>query len=132
MIATYTLRTDRDRAFAILAVQRATLGQEVVIREPKRSTEQNKRLWSMLGAIVAAKKTLAGREWQAEDWKELLLSAFLRERKMETGVPVMGLSGEYVVLGRLSSSNLTVEQFGDFMASVEAWLANNGIPWGEQ
>ena len=76
MAATYILKEERDRRFALVAVQRAPLGMAVEIKKPKRSTEQNRRRWAMLAAIAGEPDSnsaprWAGRTWDAEDWKDI-------------------------------------------------------------
>ncbi len=130
--ATYLLKEERDRQFAIRAVTNAPLGMEVVVKNPTRTPAQNRRLFSMLSAIEKSGKELGGREWAIEDWYDILWSAFLREKKMETGTMVVGIHDEFLVLGRFRPSKLDREKFGEFMESVSAYMAHNGIHWDEK
>lgn len=137
---TYILREERDRRFAIVAVQRAPLGMAVEIKKPKRSTEQNRRLWAMLSAIAGdpdsnSAPRWAGRTWDTEDWKDILLHAYLTDKRPErAGTMVPGLNGGVVVLGRVGTSDLTTEQFSEFMDMIVAWMDQHSPPiiWAEQ
>lgn len=127
--STYILREPRDRAFAIRAVQLAPVGMAVVIDYPKRSNEQNRRLWSMLQAIADSNLTFDGDTLDAEEWKDVLGSAWLKAKGRETGRLRKGLEGEPVVLGRFSSSKLSTKDFAEFSESVLAFIDTRGIHW---
>lgn len=132
MVATFVLHKERDRRFALVAVQRAALGMAVVIDHPKRSTEQNRRLWSMLQAIADSDLTFDGDKIDAEDWKDVLGSAWLKVKGRETGRLRKGLEGEPVVLGRFSSSKLNTKDFSEYSESVLAFLDTHGVHWAER
>lgn len=132
MTATFILHSERDRGFALSAVMKARLGQAVVIDHPKRTTEQNRRLWSMLQAIADSDVTFDGERLEAEEWKDVLGSAWLKMKGRETGRLRKGLEGEPVVLGRFSSSRLNTKDFAEFSESVLAFIDTNGIHWAER
>jgi hypothetical protein len=132
MVQTFILRSDRDRYFAVRAVERASAGLAVVIDHPKRTTEQNRRLWSMLQAIADSDTTFDGDQLDAEEWKDVLGSAWLKMKGRETGRLRKGLEGEPVVLGRFSSSKLNTKDFAEFTTSVLAFIDTRGIHWAER
>lgn len=129
---TYVLLEERDRRFALAAVQRAALGLAVVIDHPKRTNEQNKRLWSMLQAIADSDLTFDGDKIDAEDWKDVLGSAWLKVKGRETGRLKKGLEGEPVVLRGFSSSKLNTKDFSEYSDSVLAFLDTHGVHWAER
>jgi hypothetical protein len=129
---TYILHGERDREFAIKAVARAPLGLAVVIDHPKRTIEQNKRLWSMLGAIAKSDLVFDGEPLTDEGWKDVLGSAWLKARGRETGRLRKGLEGEPVVIGGFSSSKLTTRDFAEFCDSILAFIDTNGVVWAER
>ena len=131
-VSTFILREERDRRFALVAVQRAPLGMAVTIDHPKRTTEQNRRLWSMLQAIADSELTFDGDKIDAEEWKDVLGSAWLKMKGRETGRLRKGLEGEPVVLGRFSSSKLTTKDFSEFSDSVLAFIDTNGVFWEQR
>ena len=124
---TYILRSDRDRAFALRAVQVAKAGMQVKITRPDRTNEQNRRCWLMLSAIVKAGIEVGEQTWDEEDWYEILSSAYLREKGLETGKLVQGLMGEMLTLGRIRPSKFTTEQFGEFLIVIEHFMATKGV-----
>lgn len=129
---TYILHEEKDRRFALAAVQRAALGLAVVIDHPQRSSPQNRRLWSMLQAIACSDLIFDGDKIDAEDWKDVLGSAWLRANGRETGRLRKGLEGEPVVLGRFSSSKLNTAEFAEFSDSVLAFIDTNGVYWPDR
>jgi hypothetical protein len=133
MTATFQLASERDRDFAIRLIQRTPLDgkNEVVIRRIKRTTKQERRMRSMIKAIMEAKATWAGREWDSGNWRAILISAYLTEKKQETGTIVEGMGGEFLVLGQRRGSDLDVDEWGEMMVSTLAWMDKNGIEWKE-
>lgn len=128
----HLLLDQRDRVLALAAVNAAPFGMAVTIDYPKRSREQNKRLWDMLHAIAKSDKTFYGERWSAEDWKEILGSAWLRSRGRDSGKLVRGLEGEPVVIGGFRSSRLSTKDFAEFSDAVLAFIDTNGITWVER
>lgn len=128
---TIVLLDDHRRRMALDAVRKAHIGQQVQISMPKRTNAQNRRLWDMMQAIVDAGKEFNGQQWQAEDWYELLWSAFLRGKKMETGQTVVGLAGEVLTLGRFRPSQADTPLFSEWMEMVSAWMVEHHVPWGD-
>jgi len=86
----------------------------------------------MFNAIVQSGRILGGREWDAHDWYEILFSAYLREKGMETGTTVVGIMEEFLVLDRITAKDLDKTQFSEFMDSVQAYIDTNGIPWDQK
>lgn len=132
MVATFILDSERDRGFALAAVMKAPRGMAVVIDHPKRTTDQNRRLWSMLQAIADSDLTFDGDKIDAEEWKDVLGSAWLKMKGRETGRLRKGLEGEPVVLGRFSSSKLNTKDFSEFSDSVLAFIDTHGVFWEQR
>lgn len=126
---TIILLDEYRRRMALRAVQLAQIGLAVVIDHPKRSSEQNRRLWSMLQAIADSDLTFDGDKLDAEEWKDVLGSAWLKAKGRETGRLRKGLEGEPVVLGRFSSSKLSTKDFAEFSESVLAFIDTRGVHW---
>ena len=113
-----------SRANAIRAVQEAPDGYSVTIAEPKRSLEQNARLWAMLGDI-SAQVEWYGRLLSPEDWKHVF-SASLRQLAV---VPNLDGTG-FVALG-LSTSRMSKRELSDLMDLMSAFGAERGVVWSE-
>ncbi|MCP5014454.1 MAG: NinB family protein, partial [Ketobacter sp.] len=73
----------------------------VTFTEPKRSIEQNKKMWPML-TDVSMQVDWHGQHYSTEDWKILFLTALGHELRLAPSLSGSGL----VNLGR-SSSNLS-------------------------
>lgn len=115
------IMSDRERARILSWVQRAPAGYRVEIKEPRRSTDQNSKLWACLGDI-ASQKTHHGVRLSPEDWKALFMSALRQEVRM---VPNLDGNG-FVTLGR-STSDLSKAEFSDLLEIIHEWGARNGV-----
>ena len=129
MVQTYILRDDRDRAFALRAVQTAPKGMQVRISKPGRTDAQNRRCWLYLAAIVKAGIRLEGMEFDPdeEDWYEILASSYLKQKRLELGKLVRGIEGEMLTLGQFRPSKFNTEQFGEFLIVIEHFMATKGV-----
>jgi hypothetical protein len=93
----------------------------VTFAPPKRTDEQNKRLWAMLNE-VAHKARLRGVKYDAYDWKVLFMQALKGELRLAPALDGQGM----VPLG-YRSSQLTISQMSDLIALMQAWCAENGV-----
>lgn len=91
---------------------------EIVIRlrKSKRSIEQNKRYWLMLREI-AATVWIDGKQFPDEVWHEQFKRWFIGMIEMPDGSMV-----------GISTTTLTVGEFGDYMTRIEHWCAEQGFP----
>ena len=89
------------------------LSVTVALYQSRRSLEQNRRYFgpAVLGQ-VAAQAWLAGRQYSKESWHE----HFKRQFIGLLDIPGGGVVG-------MSSTDLSVEEFGQFMLEVEAYAA---------
>lgn len=99
------------------------LGYELVIRQPKRSLDQNAKLWAMLSDI--AKAAPEGRHWSTEVWKCAFMSALGHEARFETG-----LNGEPLPLG-FKSSRMSKRQMADLITCIQEYGDRHGVEWSE-
>ena len=93
---------------------------ELVLRPHKRgrSAEQNKRYWAIVNEI--AQHEVKGQRFMAESWHEYFKGRFIG--KEEIKLP----NGE--IFNRpMSTTDLDVVQFGEYMTQIEAWAAGHGI-----
>jgi hypothetical protein len=93
------------------------------IREPRRTTDQNDKMWAMLSDISRAKPE--GRTLPTHKWKALFMDAI--------GIPAdwePGLSGGVVNVG-YRSSRLTKAQMSDLIEQMYAYGAEHGVEWTE-
>jgi hypothetical protein len=113
------LSSEHSRGRAHLIVEKAPKGYVVEVREPKRTLEQNDRLWALLTKISIAKPM--GRMHTPEDWKCIFMAA--------CGWDVMfleGLDGRPFPAG-FRSSRLTKSQMSTLQDFIEAWAAQQGL-----
>lgn len=95
-------------------------GMVIQFKEPKRSLEQNAKLWAMLGD-VSKQANHNGERYSPEVWKALFMSACGYELQM-----MRGLNGEPVPMG-VSSSSLSVSKMSELIEFISFWCAENGI-----
>lgn len=104
-------------AFALQAPD----GWRVVFDEPRRGLDINAALHATLSEI-AARVTWAGKKWDIETWKRLLVAAWTRA----SGEPVVmlpALDGAGVDIVFRRTSQMTQPEMRDLMAFIEAWAA---------
>jgi len=96
-------------------------GTRVEFKAPKRTLDQNSRLWAML-TEVSAQLPWHGIKLSADDYKLLFLDALKRELRM---VPNLDGNG-FVNLGR-SSSDLSKEEMTNLIELIFAFGAAHGV-----
>jgi hypothetical protein len=121
---TVILHGEAQRQRAKALIDRAPPGYVVAIREPRRTTAQNDRLWAMLTDIATAKPE--GRKHTPEVWKCLFMAALSHEVHFE-----MGLDGKPFPVG-YQSSRLNKSQMADLLTFIEAWAAERGVIWKDE
>lgn len=110
-------RSERDIAKNL--IDRAPFNAVLTIREAKRTTDQNAKLWAMLSDISRAKP--GGRMHTPEVWKCLFMHACGHATQFE-----MGLNGQPFPTG-FSSSRLTKSEMSDLIEFINSWCAEQGI-----
>jgi hypothetical protein len=116
------LRTVRDRALALRAVERAPDGYTVEVREAKRSDDQNSALWSLLGQIHKQRPTHNGVKMTPELWKSVFMDALGAEMVL---MPKLDGDGFFPLGHR--SSQLGVSEFSQLLELILAWTAREGL-----
>lgn len=89
--------------------------------KPKRSLEQNARLWAILTHIAEQVPDENGRMYSPETWLEFFKGRFL-------GKDVIVVDGETSVVAK-RSSKLKVMEFAEFMTQVEAWGVDHNVKY---
>lgn len=123
---TVTITSEHERERAMRAVKRAPEGYRVTFQEPKRSDEQNRRLWAMLGEI-ADQVEYWGEKLDAESWKEIFTAALKPELKV-----VPSLDGKGIVQIGLRTSKMSVAEMSDLLALIEAYGATHGVVFKDE
>lgn len=107
------------RRRALQAVAEAPEGWRVTVEPPKRTGDQNAALHAAIGEI-ADRCEWAGRKWDIETWKRLLVGAWDRANK-EPVVMLPALDGQGVEVVFRRTSKLTRRECADLMAFIDAW-----------
>jgi hypothetical protein len=121
-----------SRAFLVLAnaavrarahrwVDHLPAGTRIEFKEPKRTLDQNSRMWAML-TDIATQKEHFGRRYPAEAWKTIFLHALGRETNF---VPALD-GGGFLPLGQ-SSSDLSKREMSDLIEMMKWWGAEHGV-----
>jgi hypothetical protein len=119
--AVLILNGEQARAKATAWIAKAPPLTRVEFREPKRSTEQNARLWACL-TDIAQQHNYHGVNLSPDDWKLLFLDQLDREVR---AVPNLDGTG-FVNIGT-SSSKLSKKEMSDMIELIHAYAATHGI-----
>jgi hypothetical protein len=115
------LANDAIRAKATRWIAGLPVGTRVEFKEPRRTLDQNNRMWAML-TDIATQKEHCGRRYSADDWKVIFLHALGRETRF---VPALDGHG-FVPLGQ-SSSDLSKAEMSEMIEMLACWGAENGV-----
>jgi hypothetical protein len=120
----YRLSNKEVRHRAARAVLDAPDYWTVDINPPKRSQEQNRRLWAFLGDI-AEQVDWYGQKLSPDDWKSIFTASLQKSRV------VPGLDpGSFVVMG-LRTSKMNKQEMSDLMTLIEAFGAERGVVFSD-
>lgn len=117
-----TLRNEADRAKVMGWLQRCAYGFRVEVKEPKRTDEQNDRMWAMLGDI-ARYATINGKHYDPDQWKCIFMKAIGKDAQF---LPT--IDGNSFFSTGFRSSDLTVREMSDLQTFMEAYAAEKMIP----
>lgn len=92
---------------------------EIVLRRPKRSNDQNAKMWAML-SDVAEQVEWYGQALSPEDWKHIFTASLTKQRA------VPGLDGGFVVLG-VSTKEQDKEWFSQLFEVINAFGAEHSV-----
>lgn len=122
---TITIKDEDERRKAAEAVRRAPLSYRITFEEPKRSNDQNSRMWAMLGD-VSKQYEYYGSLRSPEAWKDIFTAAL---REVQT---VPSLDGKGIVQIGLRTSKMSKDEMSDLFALMEAFCAEHGITLNEK
>lgn len=120
---TVILASERQRALAKQLIDVAPHRSISNIRAPKRTSEQNDKMWAMLSDISRAKPE--GRKLRPDQWKCLFMDDLGHKPIWEPG-----LNGGVVNIG-YKSSYLTKAEMSDMIEAMYAYGAEQGVVWSE-
>lgn len=111
-----------QRAKAVKWCKGLPKGTRVEFKKPRRSLEQNDRMWAMLNDISEQRRHCE-MKLSPEIWKCVFMDAALNIKT--TYVPSLDMQG-IVPLG-YRSSDLSKEEMSDLISFMDAWGAEHGI-----
>ncbi len=119
--AVLVLNSPQTRQQAHSWLEKAPVGSRIEFKGPRRSTDQNSLLWSLL-TDVATQATHNGRKFSTNEWKILFMHACGRE------VQIMpSLDGKtYLPFGQ-SSSDLSKAEMTALIDFIHCWGAEQGV-----
>lgn len=96
-------------------------GVEVIIKEPTRNSAINAALHAKLTEIAASREW-AGKKWDVETWKRLMVAAWSRATGQSlVMLPALDGAGVDIVFRRTSA--MTQREVSELMTFIEAWEA---------
>lgn len=98
----------------------------LVLREEKRSLDQNAHFHALCSDIAKSGIAWAGKPRKASEWKALLVSGHAVATKAEVEM-VPGLENEFVNL-RESTAQMGVKRAASLIEYTHAFMAENGVP----
>jgi hypothetical protein len=113
----YTLPYGKQKALE--AIDNAGDGYTVIIDKPKRSLDQNKKMWSLLGE-VSDQVVWHGQKLTPENWKDIFTASLKKQQVMP------GIDGNFVVLGA-STSKMTKPELSDLIELIYAFGSERGV-----
>lgn len=116
------LKTPDDRAKAIRWINGVPQGSRVDFKSPRRSNDQNAKLWAML-TDISNQVEWYGRKLSPTDWKCVFTSG-LRKALV---VPDMEGTG-FVMLG-LHTSDMTKNEMSDLIELMFKFGAEHNVEW---
>lgn len=119
-----TLGNQLSRDRAKMLIDRAPMGFVARIAEPKRTQEQNDKMWAMLTDISVQKPM--GRRHTPDDWKAIFMNACGWECQF-----IEGLDGRPFPQG-FRSSQLTKSQMSKLIEFMLAFGAEHQIRWTDE
>ena len=121
---TIILEGSGSRSTAHHLIDCAPAGSVLNVKAPKRTLDQNAKLWAVLSDISRAQPL--GRKHVPETWKALMMQACGYAVQFE-----VGLSGEPFPIG-FRSSRLTKEQMSELIEFAIQWGSENGVRWSDE
>jgi hypothetical protein len=123
--ALLVLANDSFRAKAKRWIDGVPVNTRITFQEPKRSLEQNAKLWAML-TEVSGHVVWYGQKLSADDWKDVF-TASLRKARVVPGLD----AGTYVPLG-MRTSDMSKQELGELLELVAAFGAQQGVEFSQQ
>ena len=132
----FRLVHETARQRAAQACRDAPDGHMVTVQEPTKRRIQEEKYHAMLGDI-SRQTTYAGRKWDTEDTKRILIDEFADEMR-SAGTPLHNDSriipsenGLRIIQLNIRSSDFFVKEAAQFIEYLYAYGANRDVVWTE-
>lgn len=126
----------RERC-ASFALDSAPDGWHVTFQEPKKKRAQEEKYHAMIGDI-AKQIEHAGRKWDEDDMKRLLIDEFAYEMRL-AGTPLHtdsrvfpSLDGQRIVQLGIQSRDFSVAEASQFIEFLSAFGAQRDVKWSKE
>jgi hypothetical protein len=96
------------------------------IKRESKTRQQEKLYHTYIGKASKQARHL-GCKYNEEDWKRILVDAYLRDTNQSTGQLIPNLDGTGVIQLGLQTRDFKKHQASEFVSWLEAWCANNGV-----
>lgn len=123
--ALVTLNSNADRRRASDWIYSAPPGTRVELKQPKRTIDQNAKMWACLQDI-SQQVTWHGVRLRPNDWKLIFLDALKREMRV-----VPNIDGTGVVQLGVSSSDLSKTEFADLIELIHLFGSTHNVEFKE-
>lgn len=123
--ATIVLNSNENRRRAVHWIERVPAGTRMELKAPRRSLDQNSKLWAML-TDIAQQVEWYGQKLSSEDWKDVF-SASLRRARVVPGLD----AGTFVPLG-MRTSDMSKQEFSDLLELISAFAAERGVVFSDE
>jgi hypothetical protein len=117
---TFILKSPADRAKAVRLVNGVSDGSRFEVKAPRRSNDQNAKLWAML-ADISEQVEWYGYKLSSESWKDIF-SAGLKKALV---VPNLDGTG-FVMLG-LRTSDMSKQELSDLLELITHFGAERNV-----
>jgi hypothetical protein len=124
--ALLVLANDTIRQKAAHWCQKLPKDTRVEFKAPKRTLDQNAKMWAMLTEI-SQQLSWHGIKLSPDDWKLVMLDGLKREMRLVPNIDGTG----FVNLGR-SSSDLSKQEFIDLIELITAFGAQHGVMFSDE
>lgn len=108
------------RERAKMLIDRAPAGYISAVDAPRRSNQQNDKMWALLGELSVAKPD--GRSLPPHKWKSIMMDAAGKKPDWERSA-----DGESMVCVGYKSSRLTKSEMSDVIEAIYEYGARHGV-----
>ena len=122
--AVVQIKRKEDRERVAKWAKNVPPGTTVEFRAPRRSTDQNALMWSLLDQI-SQHVDWYGQKLSNEDWKDVL-TASLRRTRVVPGID----AGSFVPLG-MRTSQMTKQEVSELLELIVAFGTERGVKFRE-